>query len=105
VLSAHAPHLAAKLRFRKARPEVPSEDTDDTLPEDDFSLEDLVRSSTLLALILELQGNSEDRIAQALEAILSDDAETELGTPEASSRWLAELTKRAEDYISQHKAD
>jgi hypothetical protein len=105
VLSAHAPHLAAKLRFRKATPEESPGDEDDTLPEEDFSLEDLVRSSTLLALILELQGNSEDRIARALETILADDSETRLTTPEDCSRWLSELTGRTETYLSQHKAD
>ena len=67
VLSAHAPHLAAKLIRRRPKPEGrkrPREEPPEPLPEDQFSLDDLTRSSTLLALILELQGNSEDRIAQ-----------------------------------------
>ncbi len=104
VLSAHAPHLAAKLRF-KAKPEEAAEEIQEDLPADSFSLEDVVRSSTLLALILELQGNSEDKIARALEALLEDDSETPLTTPEAASGWLTQLTQKTETYFAQHQAD
>lgn len=102
VLSAHAPHLAAKLRFRKDKPEDTADEAQEEHPEDSFALEDLVRSSTLLALILELQGNSEDRIARALEAILENDSETNLTTPETCSRWLSEVTKRTEEYLAKN---
>ena len=99
VLSAHAPHLAAKLRFRKARPEEGAEEPAEELPDAEFTLDDLVRSSTLLALILELQGNSEDRIARALEEILPGLAEDDLTTPESASRWLTEAADRTERFL------
>jgi hypothetical protein len=105
VLSAHAPHLAAKLRFRRPKTEEETDEAADDLPEAEFSLDDLVRSSTLLALILELQGNSEDRIAHTLESILPQLSEEDLKTPEAASRWLADAADLTETYFAQHKMD
>jgi hypothetical protein len=58
-----------------------------------------------LALILELQGNAEDRIARSLEAILPQLSEEDLRTPEAASRWLADAADLTETYLAQHKMD
>lgn len=103
VFSAHAPHLVAKLTRRRPKPEGDAEiPEEDLIPEDQFCLDDLVRSSTLLALILEFQGNAEDRIAQSLETILSDVPDTELNTPEAASLWLTQVADRTESYLSKH---
>ncbi len=107
VLSAHAPHLAAKLRLRrpKAEGETATEEPPEPLPEEQFSLDDLTRSSTLLALILELQGNSEDRIAEALETILADFSDEDLRTPEAASGWLTAVADRTETYLAENAAN
>lgn len=106
LFSAHTPHLVAKLTRRRPKPDAEADDPDeDSLPTDPFCLDDLVRSSTLLALILELQGNSEDRIAHALEAILSELPDTELTTPEAASAWLTLGADNTENFLSENPAD
>lgn len=101
VFSAHAPHLFAKLKAGRSGAQEVAEELDEPLPDDPFCLDDLVRSSTLLALILELQGNPEDKIAKSLEAILPELPEHELTTPEAASGWLAEAANRTEKYFTQ----
>ena len=101
-ISAHAPHLFAKLTGRSSKREAEAEESEqEQPPEEPFCLDDLVRSSTLLALILELQGNTEDRIAESLEAILSELSEEELNTPEAASGWLTGAVDRAEAYFKE----
>ncbi|MCA9070790.1 MAG: hypothetical protein KDA84_17795, partial [Planctomycetaceae bacterium] len=106
VFSAHTPHLLSKLSLRRKKAETEGDTLEeDSLPEEQFCLDDLVRSSTLLGLILEFQGNSEDQIARSLETILADVPDKELDTPEAASAWLMQVADQTEDYISKNSAD
>ncbi len=62
----HAPLLLAKLGWRRD-PAEPGEAAAERL-----SLDDLVRSSVVWALVLEVQGSPEESIARALAGILAD---------------------------------
>jgi hypothetical protein len=71
-LGLHVPILAAKLRNLLRSPsKEPTNDSEVTNALDSFSLDDLVRTSVAWALVLELQGNTEEAITHTLQCVLA----------------------------------
>ncbi|WP_166828244.1 DUF2868 domain-containing protein [Thalassoroseus pseudoceratinae] len=102
VVSAHAPHLAAKFGWSgdDAATETPIEtETESAIPA--FTLDDLVRPNALWALILEFQGTAEEQIARMLEQILDPLSDDPLTTSEQTHAWLEELARRTETIVAE----
>lgn len=98
LMGAHIKHVAAKLGIgrKEAAGEQPTE-----VAESSFTLDDMVRSSTLLALILEFQGSPEEQIARTLEEVLSQAADEPLTTPGEVQEWLNQLSERVEGLVKK----
>ena len=106
VVSAHAPHLAAKWGWSSENSTTESED--ETPSESEFpafTLDDLVRPNALWALILEFQGTAEEQIARLLEQILDPLPDTPLLTPEQTHAWLEQLASRTETIVAESHAE
>ncbi len=106
VVSAHAPHLAAKFGWSGSESTNGTEvemETETEFPA--FTLDDLVRPNALWALILEFQGTSEEQIARLLEQILDPLTDEPLTTSEQTHAWLEEVARRTESIIAESHAD
>jgi hypothetical protein len=87
--------VARKLgRVRKAPSQNVTDSPESQSTIDDFCLDDLVRTTVVWALVLELQGNSEEVIVITLQRLLADCHPTVVNSPDGAQELLDEVDER-----------
>jgi hypothetical protein len=91
----HVPMITKKLaRLIPGMSRKTTEAGDGQPDGEDFGLDDLVRTAVVWALVLELQGNSQDVIVKALQRVLAGCYPDVVDSPDKAQALLNEVTER-----------